>query len=42
MSHHQSYDNSNQENYGILTLANHILESLGQDFTINEEEYLYK
>lgn len=32
----------NAEDYGVLTLANHILETLGQNFAIDDEEYLYK
>lgn len=28
--------------YGVLTLANHILDSLGQDIVIDDDVYLYK
>jgi hypothetical protein len=28
--------------YGVLTLANHILDALGQDIVIDDDVYLYK
>ena len=32
---------SNAE-YGVLTLANHILDALGQEIVIDQEQHLFK
>ncbi len=39
---HDANDEEEQQDYNALSLANHILESLGQDFTLDNEDYLYK
>ena len=35
-------DNLEEGEQGIITLANSILEALDQEFTINNEDYLYE
>lgn len=39
---HENNNEEEQQDYNILSLANHILESLDQDFTLDNEDYLYK